>query len=326
MIPAAPPIFVLLVLARSWLEMGVFSRNNRFSYFTAMHHLSWYASAMLLIILVSHLILRIRPARLLPLLYGILVAGIPLLWALLSGRPLNLEYLHGPPQDVLLQILTLSISEPRNHPLVPEVILIILGMGVLAYLLTSSWKKAITLSLGTWFSLSLIGLTWFGLAGARESVFRISTRLIRPQAMQAAAWICVASLLAATLIILDGRCKADRKSWGLAGLIAVEVWIFWIVCMILSGWLPSFFDALTTGLLPATTTLLLVRRLRADHRLVTRPLWLLCIMILLIQTAILAPIILHREDTLYRSREMRVNHPRQGHRRPLPTPHRRRIR
>ena len=312
---AAPPTFVLLVLARSWLEMAFFSRENRFSYYTALHHLCWYASAMLLIILVTHVILRIRPSRLLPLLYGIVVAGIPLIYSGLSNKPLNLEYLHGAPGEVLLQILTLSISEPRNHPLVPEVILIILGMGGLAYLLSSSWKKALALALGTWMSLSLIGLTWFGLPSAKYSIFQVSTRLIRPQALQAAAWLSVASALAAALIILDGGCREDRRSWGIAALIASEIWILWMLSVILSGWLPSFFDAFATGILPATLSLLIVRALRRDRHLVPGALRALMIMILLIQAAVVSPIILHRENALYRSREIRIRNPRQKQRR-----------
>lgn len=307
----APLFFVVVVLSRSYLEMSVFAGNNRFSYYTGLHHLCWYTSAILLIMLSAHLILHIRPFQLMVLLYGIVVVAIPLLVSWISGVPLNLEYLHGSPGEVFRQIITLSISEPRNYPLVPEVILIIIGMGFVALLLSRNWKRAIAMFFATWISLSLIGLTWFGLQGARASVFRVSSRLIRPQALQAAAWVCIATFLIALLVVLDGRCREDGRSWTISGLVALEIWIFWVVAMLISGWMPNIFDALVSGLLPATLALVLTRSLRSDRSLVSAPLRALMTLILLIQAAILAPIILHREDSLYRSREFRIRNPRQ---------------
>lgn len=166
------------------------------------------------------------------------------------------------------------------------------------------------MSLGSWISLSLIGLTWFGLPSAHASVFRISTRLIRPQALQACAWIVIASLLVLLMVLRNEDLSKWRRSWIIALFGAAEVWLLWSIITLSLGWMSTFFDAFVSGLLPATLALVGIRAARKDRRMVSPELWGLALLLLIIQTATLGPMILHAENRLYRSRNYRISKPR----------------
>ncbi|MCD4750498.1 MAG: hypothetical protein K8R59_14100 [Thermoanaerobaculales bacterium] len=310
----APPFFLAVVWLRSYLEMTVFSATDRFSYYTGLHHICWYSSTMLAIVLVVHLVLRRPVERAILFLYGVVIVVIPLGWSLVSGIPLDLQYLNGTPREILIQIGTLSISEPRNWPLVPELILIIFGMGVVGRILSGSWVRGALLSSATTISLAVFGLTWFGLAGGKIAVLTFASRLIRGQALQATAWLVVATSLVGVLLWRHGLFSHGRRSWTIAAVIATEVWLLWVIVVLGTGWFPSSFDAVSTGLFPASTTLVVVRFVRSDRSLVTPAIWGLLALVLTLQAATLMPIILHRESELYRPKSFNIRNPnRRGH-------------
>lgn len=306
----APPAFIVIVLLRSYLEMAVFSRANRFSYYTALHHLCWYASAMLLILLAAHLVLRVEVRRLVPMMLGTVVVAVPLVYAWIRGLPLNLTYLHGDAHAVLLQILTFGASSPRNVPLIPELVIIDVGMAVIGRLVGGTWRRGLLLALATHLSLAFVGLTWFGLDRGTGAILNVASRVARPQALQAAGWIVVVTVLVFVLLWRDGRFHGGLRSWLIALFAGADVWLVWMVVMLVAGWLRTPFDLVTTGVMPATLTVVIVRSIRRDRRLVKPAVWAVLALVIVVQSAVLAPVIAHRDHLLYRPLRYRIQRPR----------------
>lgn len=307
---AAPPFFVGFVLLRSWLEMTVFSATDRFSYYTALHHLCWYTSTMVAILLAVHLASRLPMRTVLPLLYGIVVAVIPLLWSLTTGEPLSLEYLRGSPREILTQIATFSIASPRNWPLVPEVMLIDLGMIAVAWRLTRCWWRGLAAGIATHLTLAVIGLPWFGLSNARATIISVDTALGRSQSVQAAGWMFVATALVGVAAWRLGAFADNRRSWVFAALIGAEVWLVWSITAQLAGWFRTPFDLFVTGLPMAWMGCLASRLAFPDRRKVGWPTIATWFLVFAVQAAVIIPFIGGFEQSLYRHRTIRWHRPR----------------
>lgn len=290
--------------------MAVFSATDRFSYYTALHHLCWYSCAMVAILLSVHIASRLPMRTVLPLLYGIVVAAIPLLWSLITGQPLSLEYLRGSPREILTQIATFSVASPRNWPLVPEVILIDLGMIAVVWRLTKRWWRGFAAGIAAHLTLAVIGLPWFGLSNARAVIISVNTAIGRSQSVQAAGWMSVATALVGIAAWRLGAFADGRRSWALAALVGAEVWLVWSIAAQLAGWFRTPFDLFVTGLPMAWMSCLITRLSFPDRRLVgwqTIATWFL---VFAVQAAVIIPFIGGFEQSLYRHRTIRWHRPR----------------
>lgn len=312
----APAYLVVFALARSFLEMAVFGRGDRYSYYTALHHLCWYTSLMLAIVLVAHAVLRHPIRRLLWLMYGITLTAVPVVWAAVSGRPLALEYLTGSWREMTLHILTFCLTYERNWPLVAEVVMIFVAMLGLGWWSTRSWRRALLLAVSVHLVMAVIGQAWFSSNPESQALITVPSRLARGQAVQAACWVAIATVLVLTTLWRAGAFSRGSRSWALAAIVAGEAWIAWTLAVLLTGWLPRVFDAVVTGLPVATLALLATRLLRSDRGLVPWTVVVVLAGVTAVQSLVLVPVALHQEHRLLRPRSFEIPNPRRPRRPP----------
>ena len=222
----APAFFIICAGLRCYLETGVFGKVDFFTYYTLLHHVLWYMSAMLAALLTLHLILSIELRRLIWLFYGAVVFFVPILYALFTGGSLELKYLDPEPLAILKDSLSACFLHPKNKPQFLEIILIDSGVLVYCFFLTRSIKKAIFATLTLHAVLTLFGIRWFYSKEGSPGVIAVSTNL-ENHIYFSMIWLFCATVLVQAALIMEG---VQRKR---------EV-MFTVISGLLSWWMAMF--------------------------------------------------------------------------------------
>jgi len=298
----APFWFLAVALLRNLLETRVFAARDGYSYFTAMHHLAWYASALLAILLVTHLVLAVPVVRLTWMAYGSVVLFIPILYAAATGERLRMEYLRGSPVEVLTHVATFSLTYRRDWPMTAEMVAIFLGMAAVGYLYRRSWARAVVLSLAVYLTIAVVGLAWFNVARTTSPIFPLDTALKRPQPLLAMAWTHVATGLLLLVLWRAGAFLRGPGAWRRAFAAGAWAWAAWIAVVWATGWFGRPFDIAATGLPVAFAVLLAARLAGRDRGAVGAPAWTLLALAMLLQALAIGPTAAHQQRRLLRQR------------------------
>jgi len=299
----APVCFVIVCLARNLLETKVFAYRDSYSYFTTMHHIAWYASAMLALMLVTHLVLEVPVVRLTWMLYGSVVLFIPIVFALVTGERLRMEYLKGSPGEVLTHIATFSLTYRRDWPMAVEMAVIFVGMGAVGYLYRRSWLRAVAVAVCTYLTIAVVGLAWFNVARTTAPIFPLDTALRRAQPLLAMAWCHVATGLLLLLLWRAGVFAIGRRAWRRAAVVAVWAWSAWILAVWAFGWFRRPFDIAATALPVVFGAFLVIRFAARDRRAVPVPAVVALALAWLLQALAIGPTTLHQQWRLLRRRQ-----------------------
>ncbi|HOO90070.1 MAG TPA: hypothetical protein PLA74_04535 [Syntrophales bacterium] len=237
----APLFFILCAGLRCYLETGVFGKAELFSYYTLLHHVLWYLSAMLGAMLTLHLILKAEFRDLNWLFYGAVLFFIPVLYAHLTGQPLQLKYLDPDVLDIVKNSLSACLLHPKNKPQFLEIILIDTGVFVYSFFLTRNVKKAIIATLALHVVLTLFGIKWFYSREGSAGVIRISTRLPN-HVWMSLIWLGCSTFLTQVMLFKSGLYKKVKKA-GTAVITGSLTWIAAFTALTVLQGSITFFDA-----------------------------------------------------------------------------------
>lgn len=293
----APIYFLLFSLLRCYVETGLLAKHSFFSYYTALHHVLWFTSIILMIILLVSFFLKVSVTRLLWLMYGITLTAIPLFYAMVTGEHLRMQYLGGSFLEIVSHIVTFCLTYPRNRPLTIEMLLIFLSMIGVGYYYSRSWPRSIALAVAVHLFGNIFAIHWFGPVPYTKAIIAIRTQWSNNPLM-AIIWLYPLTALAMLFIWRAGWFGGSRRSWLYAALWAATAWVVYIVIARITGWFMRPFDILISGLPVATLAFLLVSILSSAGRMLSRCAWATMGIVLLIQLAVMGPIYLHKTDGL----------------------------
>lgn len=298
----APVFFILVCVTRNWLETNIFAHRDSYSYFTTMHHVAWYASAMLAILLMTHLVLAVPVVRLTWMLYGSVVLFIPIAFAVLTGERLRMEYLRGSPGEVLTHIATFSLTYRRDWPMAVEMVVIFVGMGIVGYLYRRSWPRAVALAVAVYLTIAAVGLAWFNVARTTTPIFPLDTALRRAQPLLAMAWTLVGTALLLVVLWRAGVFASGRRAWRRAAVVGLWGWSAWILAVWALGWFRRPFDIAATALPLVFGAFLVTRLVARDRGTVGAPVWVALALAWVVQVLAIGPITVHQQRRLLRRR------------------------
>ena len=292
-----PPVyFIALAWLRCYVETALLAQPPFFGYYIVLQHILWVTMTMLVIILLSHAVLRVPVQNLLWLMYGGTVMLMPLIYTLIFRTPLELNYLRGSLMGIATHIVTFCATYPCNLPLTIELAAIFLGMGIIGYIYTRNWRRALGLAIAVHIMGSVLAIDWFGTGLHSQAIFTISTRLTN-HPMLAVIFLHVLSLLVILLLWRGGQLTCDRR------LLRSATWALgtWIGCAIFAwgtGWFKYGFDCVAAGLPFATGVFLIILFLQHTNPPLSS--WTcLCLGVLMIlQLMAFMPIFLHMEACL----------------------------
>lgn len=288
----APVYFVGFSILRCYIEAQHLAAESYFSYYTALHHTLWNAATLLTIILVVHHVLKVPVRRLLWLMYGVTLMAIPVIYAILTGRHLQLAYLTGSFREIAGHIATFCFRHPVNRPLAIEILLIFLSMLVLGYAYTRSWPRAVLLAAAVHLLGNLLAVHWIGPVPHARSVVRVTSQLGHHQFMSS-AWLLATTLLSVLLVNRAGWFGGSRRFWLRLILWALAAWIFGALIAHQTGWFEQPYDIFISGLTPATVAFLTAAALAPERRRWSKAAWAAAAVVVLLQLAVMGPVYLH---------------------------------
>lgn len=294
---AAPFFFFLMTLFRCYLESHVFAPRSYFSYYVALHHVLWYFTVILVIILITHIILNVAVEKLLWLMYGAVLLVIPVIVVMVQGKPLLADYLTGSFSDIATHIFTIYFTYEQNLPLTAEVITIFIGMTVVGYLYSKSLLRGLALGLAIYLGGNLLAISWLGpfpnmKAINMKSVFIVHSALLNHpfMAVVCAHAVTFFSVLAARRA---GLITGSFRRWFLSAAISAAAGSVYMTLVAQSGWFSNPIDIVLTAL-PVWTTAFLVTLYRCRQQVsLSRWFWIIGLTILFFQWAVLGPIYFH---------------------------------
>lgn len=293
----APIYFLLFSLLRCYVETGLLANHGFFSYYTALHHVLWFTSIILMIILLANFFLKVSVTRLLWLMYGITLTAIPLFYAMVTGKHLRMQYLGGSSLEIVSHIATFCLTYPRNRPLTIEMLVIFLSMIGVGYYYSRSWPRSIALAVAVHVFGNIFAIHWFGPVPYTKAIIGVSTQWSNNPLM-AVIWLYPLSALTVLIIWRAGWFGGSRRSWLYATLWAAMSWAAYVVIATITGWFMRPFDILISGLPVTTLTFLVVSIVSSEHRMLSRCAWATMGIVLLIQLAVMGPIYLHKTNGL----------------------------
>jgi hypothetical protein len=289
---AAPFFFFLTALLRCYLETHIIAPQSYFSYFVALHHVIWYFTTILAVILITHLILKVAVEKLLWLMYGAVLLMIPVIIVVIQGKSLMIDYLTGSFREIVMHILTFYYTYEQNLPLRAEIIAIFIGMTVVGYLYSRSLLRGLTLGAAVYLIGNLLAINWLNPFPNSKAVFIVhSALLIHPfMAVVFAHAVTFFSALAASragLITGGFRCRL------LSAAIAAAVGSVYMALVAQSGWFSNPIDMVLTAL-PVWSTAFLTTLCRCRQQVsLSRWFWIIGLTVLFFQWAVLGPIYFH---------------------------------
>lgn len=289
---AAPFFFFFIALFRCYLESNVFVPRPYFSYYVALHHVLWYFTIILFIILTTHLILKIAVEKLLWLMYGAVIIMIPIIVVMIQDKPMEADYLTGSFREIILHIATLYFTYEKNLPLTAEVIIIFIGMSIIGYLYTRSIIRGLTLGTAIYLGGNLLAISWLGSLPYTKAVFTVQSDLLNHPFM---AVLCVhaVTLFSYLIIIRANLITGERRYQLLAIVIAIATGSVYMLLVKHSGWFINRFDIVLTALPIWTTAFLAGLYIYRQHIMLSRWFWIIATAVLSFQWAVLGPIYLH---------------------------------
>jgi len=249
----APVYFIFFSLFRCYAETALLAKQRFFSYYVALHHILWFASVILVIILLMHLILKVPVIRLIWVMYGATLMAIPLLYAMVTQQHLQLEYLRGSFSEIIGYIATFCWAYTKNRPLTIELLVIFFSMIVIGYAYTRSWHRSLVLAVSAYIAGNIFAIHWVGPIRHSRSVILFQTGWSHHQFM-AAFWLFMVTVLSVLFIWQAGWFDGNRRSWFYAAVSAAGVWAVQTIVFKSMGWFIRPYDMFMSGLPAATLT------------------------------------------------------------------------
>ena len=288
----APFFFFLVALLRCYLESQIFSARPYFSYFVALHHVLWYFTVILYIILITHIILKVAVEKLLWLMYGAILLMIPIIVVIIQDKPMSAGYLTGTFWEIAVHIFTIYFTYEKNLPLTPEVILIFIGMTAVGYLYSGSLLRGIALGTAIYFGGNLLAISWISRIPNGKAVFIVLSAL-QNHPFMAAVYAHAVTFFSFLMTIHAGLIKGNSRYLFLSAAMAIMVGCLYMTVVALSGWFYNPIDIFLTAL-PFWTTALLVTLWRYRQQIpMSRWFWVIGLTVLFFQCAVLGPIYFH---------------------------------
>ena len=289
---AAPAFFFLTVLLRCYLESAVFAVRPYFSYFVAWHHVLWYFTVILFIILVTHLILKVAVERLLWLMYGAVLTLIPVIVVMIQGKPLAADYLTGSCREIISHIATIYFTYRQNWPLTLEVVIIFVGMTVVGYHYSRSLLRGLFLGLTVYLGGNLLAVSWIGSYPYERVVFKVHSALLN-HAFMAAVCAHSATFFAFLAAWRAGLMAGSFRYWVASAVTAMAAGFLYMAVVAKTGWFSNPVDIGLTALPVWTTTFLAAVRGFRKKLLPNRWFWVIGLTVLGFQWAVMGPIYFH---------------------------------
>jgi hypothetical protein len=289
---AAPFFFFAVALFRCYLESHVFAPRSYFSYYVALHHVLWFFTVILFIILTTHLILKVAVEKLLWLMYGASLLMIPVIVVMIQGKPMMADYLMGSFSEIVMHILTIYFTYKKNLPLTAEVIVIFFGMTFVGYLYTKSILRGLALGSAIYLGGNLLAISWIGTFPNTTSIFIVHSALMNHSFM---AVICAHSMTFFTLLTVSRAdlIKISFRCRFLAAAIALVAGSVYMAIVSQSGWFVHPVDIFLTAL-PVWTTVFLATLYCCRHQFtLSRWFWIIGLTVLFFQLAVMVPIYFH---------------------------------
>jgi hypothetical protein len=285
----APIYFILFSLFRCYVETGLLAKHSFFSYYVALHHVFWFASIILVIILLMHFILKVPIVRLIWVMYGVTLMAIPLLYAMVTQEHLQLEYLRGSFSEIIGYVATFCWAYTKNRPLTIELLVIFFSMIAVGYAYTRSWRRALALAGSVYVVGNLFAIHWVGPIPYSKSVVLFQTQWSHHQFM-AAFWVFMLTVLSILFIWQAGWFGGDKRSWIYAALSAASIWMIQTIVFKSTGWFNRPFDIFMSGLPAVTLTFFSVRLLSSKRKIFSGWTFGTLGIIFLMQMAVIGPI------------------------------------
>jgi len=286
------PVYVFsFSLFRCYVETALLAREEFFSYYTALHHMLWNSATIVMIILLVHFILKVPVSRLLWLMYGITLMVIPLLFAVVTGRELQLEYLRGSFSEILGHILTFCLTYTRNRPLTIEIIVIFLSMIAVGYIYSRSWRRAFILAVVVHVSGNLFAVHWFGPIPHARSVINFNSQLTHHQFM-AAVWLAAVTVLTLVFVWRARWVGRMPRLWRRVIFWSASAWLITAALVKTVGWFHTPFDIFIAGLPIAFLATVMVFIVAAKAKIVSRGAWMAVGIVFVLQLAVMGPVYL----------------------------------
>jgi len=289
---AAPIFFFLTALLRCYLETHIIATRSYFSYFVALHHVIWYFTTILAVILVTHLILKVAVEKLLWLMYGAVLLLIPVTVAMVQGDPLLIDYLTGSLSEIITHILTFYFTYEQNLPLRAEITVIFIGMTVVGYLYSGSWWRGLALGAAVYLIGNLLAVSWLGTSPMSKSLFIVHSALLNHPFM---AVVCAhaLTLVSVVMALRAGLIQGGSRQFLLAAVAAVAAGGVYMVVVTQSGWFSNPIDIVLTSL-PVWSTAFAATLFRVrEPDSLSRWFWVIALAVLFFQWAVLGPIYFH---------------------------------
>jgi hypothetical protein len=293
----APIYFLLFSLLRCYVETDLLAKHGFFSYYTALHHVLWFTSIILVIILLVSFLLKVPIIRLLWLMYGVTLTAIPVLYAVLTGEHLSMQYLGGSLRKIVSHIVTFCLTYPRNRPLTIELLVIFLSMIGVGYYYSRSWPRSLVLAVVVHLVGNIFAIHWFGPVPYTKALVAIRTDWSNNPLM-AVIWLYPLTALAMLFMWRAGWFGSSKRSWLSAAIWTALSWMVYGVVARITGWFVRPFDIFMSGLPVTTLTFLLASILSSERRMLSRCAWATMSIVLLIQLAVMGPIYLHKTKSL----------------------------
>ncbi|MFP4475992.1 MAG: hypothetical protein ACLFOY_10580 [Desulfatibacillaceae bacterium] len=245
---AGAPVFLFAVaFGRCYIESAVLASRYFFSYYTACHHVIWYWSTFLTLLLAAHFILGKPIRRLLWLAYGTIAMGIPPLYSVVTDTPLDLEYFQGPLHTIVFHILTFCWFYDAARPVAPELMLIFFGMWATGWLATGNARRGAILGIVVYLLVCALATQWVGVAPNTVAPLIVESRLTN-HVLQAMVFLHVFTALVLVTAWRAGAFSRNPRLFLKAAAAGAAAQTGFTAAVWASGWLTHPFDVLTSGL------------------------------------------------------------------------------
>jgi len=222
--------------------------------------------------------------------------AIPLLYAMVTQKHLQLEYLRGSFSEIIGYVATFCWTYTKNRPLTIELLVIFFSMVAVGYVYTRSWPRALCLAVTVYIVGNIFAIHWVGPIRTSRSVVLFQTQWSHHQFM-AAFWLSMLTVLSILFIWQAGWFGGNKRSWIYATLAAASVWMIQTIVFKSTGWFNRPFDIFMSGLPVATLTFFSVRLLSSQRNIFSG--WTFGTMgiIFLMQMAVIGPIYFNHMKT-----------------------------
>ncbi|MBU0992867.1 MAG: hypothetical protein KJ737_10280 [Proteobacteria bacterium] len=287
---AAPLFYLISVSLRCFLETRILSTQDDFGYYTLLHHVLWYLTSILAVMLFLSVYLKLSPRKLLWLFYGGVIVFIPVIHAALSQEPMDLEYFTGSVKEVISFSLTAAWGFTRNRPQFFAIIVLDIGIFLTGYYYSRKWHKALMTVIGTHCILTIIGTKWFGKYDVPETVVLINTHL-PGHVFMALIWLQSVTLLTLILLYREHSKFFSRKKILLSILKGITVWGIVSALLYLTGLFYSVFEVVTATC--ATLPIFIIGESSFKYRMFKENPWTMAVLlsILIFQILVTYPVL-----------------------------------